>query len=177
MITVAIGQAIFSGFAVPADGQKRLADAIAQLKAFSSYGIVLWFGFGVKRVVRTLCETEQGATCAAICACLSVSYGSFLASQVLKALTDRSMVPGTLTPALSQWGSLLNVCACAVEASQFPKLVKGFSRLVDNSATGCTRRPLHTAASPKVLAGALLELSRITTAPRGVNNLRAVPSR
>jgi hypothetical protein len=41
MITVAIGQAIFSGFAVPPDGQQRLADAIAKLKVFSSYGNVL----------------------------------------------------------------------------------------------------------------------------------------
>lgn len=96
IITVAIGQAIFSGFNVPADGQQRLADAVAKLKGFASYGNILWFGFGIKHVVRTLCETEQGATCAAICACLSVSYDPLFASQVLKALADEAMVPGTL---------------------------------------------------------------------------------
>jgi hypothetical protein len=162
MITVAIGQAIFSTFVVPSEGQKRIADAVGKLKVFSSYGNVLWFGFGIKHVVRTLCETEQGATCAAICACLSVSYDPLLACQVLKALTDEYMTPGTLTPALSQWGSLLRVCAGAVGDSQFPMLVEGFSRLVVGTSSGCTRRPLHAATTAKSLAGALKELSKVS---------------
>jgi hypothetical protein len=65
-------------------------------------GKVLWFGFGINHVVRTLCETEQGATCTGICACLSVSYDSFFASKVLKSLADSSLAPNTLTSALSQ---------------------------------------------------------------------------
>jgi hypothetical protein len=171
MITVAMGQAIFSGFKIPPDGQRRLADAIAKLKAFSSYGNVLWFGFGIKHIVRTLCETEQGATCAAICACLSVSYDSFIASQVLKAITDESTAPGSLTPALSQWGALVNVCAGAVEDSQFPMLVEGFSRLIGDTTQGCIRRPLHTATTAKALAGALKELSKVSD-----GSLRSVSS-
>lgn len=80
MVTVAVGQAIFSRFKVPAEGQKRLSDAISRLHAFSSYGQVLWFGFGIKHVLKTLCETEQGAACAAMCACLSVSYDTAYSS-------------------------------------------------------------------------------------------------
>ena len=102
MITVAMGQALFSGFKVSPVGQKRLSDAVAELKAFSSYSNVLWFGFGIKHVVRTLCETEKGATCAGICACLSISYNSFFASKVLKVLANGSLAPNTLTPSLSQ---------------------------------------------------------------------------
>ncbi|KAE8444043.1 hypothetical protein EG329_000911 [Mollisiaceae sp. DMI_Dod_QoI] len=162
MITVAVGQAIFSRFNVPPDGKRRLAEAVAKLKAFSSYGNVLWFGFGIKHIVRILCETEQGAACAAISACLSVSYDSFLASQVLKALTDECMAPRSLTPALSQWGALIDICSGAVEDSQFPMLVEGFSRLIGDIDQGPNRRPLHTPTTPKALAGALKELSRVS---------------
>lgn len=65
MITCAMGQAMCSQFNVPPEGQKRITDAISKLKAYSSYGQVLWFGFGVKHIVRSLCETKQGATYAA----------------------------------------------------------------------------------------------------------------
>jgi arabinogalactan endo-1,4-beta-galactosidase len=57
-LTVAMGQAIFSGFNLDPEGQKRFSDTISRLKAFSSYGNVMWFGFGVKHIVRTLSETE-----------------------------------------------------------------------------------------------------------------------
>ena len=169
LITVAVAQAIFSGFNVPPDGQQRLANAIAKLKAFASYGDILWFGFGVKHITRILCETEQGATCVAICACLSVSYDLSFASQVLKAITDKSKTPGALTPALSQWGALMNVCAGAVTDSQFPRLVEGFSRLIGGISQGCTRQPLHMSTTATALAGALLELSRVSN-----GNLRSV---
>lgn len=132
MITVAVGQAIFSTFVVPSAGQKRVTDAVAKLKVFSSYGNVLWFGFGIKHVVRTLCETEQGATCAAICACLSVSYDLSLASQVLKALTDEYMTPGTLTPALSQVRQKLLLFRLHYE-TQSPREVLGNCSIAESS--------------------------------------------
>ena len=86
MITCAMGQALCSRFNVPAEGRKRVADAISKLKAYSSYGQVLWFGFGVKHVVRSLGETEQGVACEALCACLSVSYSTEVGAQILSAL-------------------------------------------------------------------------------------------
>jgi hypothetical protein len=92
MATVAIGQTIFSRFRLRPDGKKRFLDSIAKLKAFSSYGNVLWFGFGVKHIVRLLSETEQGATCAAVCSCLSVSYDPLFGSKVIKALADRPRI-------------------------------------------------------------------------------------
>lgn len=87
----------------------------------------MWFGFGIKHIARTLCETEQGAACAGICACLSLSYDSLFASKVLKALADASLVLDTLTPALSQWEALMNVCAGVVTDSTFSNTVEGFS--------------------------------------------------
>ena len=101
MITVAMGQAIFSNFKLRPDGQQRFSHTIAKPKAFSSYGKAMWFSFGVKHTVKILAETEQGTACAAMCACLSVSYDSLSSSKVLKALTDQQAAPDTLTPSLS----------------------------------------------------------------------------
>lgn len=162
MITVAVGQAIFSPFKVPPEGQKRLSDAISKLHAFSSYGQVLWFGFRIKHVLKSLCETEQGTACAAICACLSVSYDTSYSSQVLRELSAQSLTPAILTPALSQWAALMNVCAGAVIDSLFPTLVEGFSSLVGFPCRGREIRPLQEPTSAKALAGALLELAKVS---------------
>lgn len=162
MVTVAVGQAIFSAYNIPPEGQKRLSDAVSKLQAFSSYGKVLWFGFGIKHVVRSLCETEQGAACAAMCACLSVSYDTFYASKVLKELADACLTPTTLTPALSQWAALINVCAGAVTDSKFPVLVEGFSSLVGFPSNDRKIRPFQEPTTAKALAGALLELSKVS---------------
>jgi hypothetical protein len=161
MITVAMGQAIFSSFNVPPSGQKRLSDAASKLKAFSSYGNVLWFGFGVKHVVRTLCETEQGAACAGICACLSVSYDTFFSSNVPKAMADNCMAPKALTPALSQWGSLMRVCQGSVLNSNFPNTAEGFSRLLVHPQQRGSVPSLHEPTTAQALAGALLELAKV----------------
>ncbi|KAH8745734.1 hypothetical protein BGZ57DRAFT_918328 [Hyaloscypha finlandica] len=161
MITVAMGQAIFSHFKLRPDGQQRFSDAIAKLKAFSSYGKALWFGFGVKHIVRILSETEQGTACAAMCACLSVSYDSLFSSRVLKALTDQQAAPDALTPSLSQWNALLNVCAGAVSNSKFSKQVEGMTRLLAFSATS-QNIFLNEPTSPDLLAQALLELGQVS---------------
>jgi hypothetical protein len=68
MVTIAMGQALFARFNIKPDAQRRFSEAISKLKAVSSYGDILWFGFGVKHVIRTLAETEQGIACAGICA-------------------------------------------------------------------------------------------------------------
>lgn len=161
-ITAAMGQAIFSSFNLDPEGQKRFSDAISRLKAFSSYGEIMWFGFGVKHIVRSLSETEQGATCAAICACLSVSYDKFFCSTVLKALADQQRAPNTLMPSISQWVALTNICSGAVLGSRFPQLVEGYSRLMQ-LYVGDTKYILRGATSANALASALLELAKVSS--------------
>ncbi|OBT48782.1 hypothetical protein VE00_00700 [Pseudogymnoascus sp. WSF 3629] len=161
-ITAAMGQAIFAGFNLDPDGQIRFSDTISRLKAFSSYGNVMWFGFGVKHIIRTLSETEQGATCAAICACLSVSYDKFFCSKVLKALADQQKAPNSLMPSLSQWAALANICSGAVSSSRFPQLVEVYSRLTQ-SYDGDSRYALQETTSPDELARAILELGKVSS--------------
>src|SRR5437868_2659858 len=65
LLTVAVGNAICSAFSFPPAGQQELFSSLNHLKGTSSVSNVLYFGFGVKHIVRTLSETEQGATCVA----------------------------------------------------------------------------------------------------------------
>ncbi|CZT13386.1 uncharacterized protein RCO7_09795 [Rhynchosporium graminicola] len=158
MVTIVMGQALFSKSNFKSDGHRRFTEAISKLKAVSSYDNLLWFGFGVKHVIRTLAETEQGIACAGICARLSVSYDSFNGSKVLKAMADIQKAPKTMTPPLSQWSSLLGTCAGGVN---FPHLVNGISRFLSPSqeARECF---LSSPTTPEALAGVLVELARVS---------------
>ena len=160
MITCAMGQAMCSKFNVPPEGQKQVTDAISKLKAYSSYGQVLWFGFGVKHVVRSLCETKQGATCAALCACLRVSYSTEMSARVLSELCDQLVPSDGLSPALPQWAALIDVCSGALSPSKFPVMVDGFCRLAFTD-----RRPhsqYHKATTVDALAHAIAELTKVS---------------
>ena len=160
MITCAMSQAMCSQFNVPPEGQKRVTDAISKLKAYSSYGQILWFGFGVKHIVRSLCETKQGATCAALCACLRVSYSTEMSARVLSVLCDKMLPSDGLSPALPQWAALIDVCSGALSPSKFPVMVDGFCRLAFTD-----RQPhsqYHKATTADALASALAELSNVS---------------
>ncbi|RJE17629.1 hypothetical protein PHISCL_10035 [Aspergillus sclerotialis] len=128
-LTVAMGQGICSKFCIPADAQQRVSQSVKKLKAVSSYGNLLWFGFGVKHIVRVLVESEQGIGCVGLCGCLSVSFDQACAAQVLRQLAQGWGIPGVLMPSINQWCSLINVCSGSLLGSDFPKMVEGFSRL------------------------------------------------
>lgn len=161
-LTIAIGQALFAQSRLPTDVQRRLDLSVSKLKAYSSAANALWFGIGFKHLIRTLMETEQGATLVAVSSGLMVSYSCEFSAAVLKALCDKCLLPEKLTPALSQWGSLVKLCTPAVIASQFPILVEGFSRLLMSNAD---KRALGevVATSPSELAAAILELAQLST--------------
>ena len=160
-LSVAVGQALFTQFNVPADAQMRLQRSASHLKAFSSASDLLWFGVGYKHLMRTLLETEQGSNLVAVSSCLMVSYDNKYSAAVLKSLCHKSSMPENLTPSIPQWGAVINLCAPAVNASQFPVLVEGLSRLLISRYT--TRRPDEVlATSPEELAIALLELALLT---------------
>lgn len=161
-LTIAVGQALFSQFNVPADAQRRLELSVSKLKAFSSAANALWFGIGFKHLIRTMLETEQGAAFVAVSSCLMVSYDQNFSATVLKTLCDKSSLPETLSPSLPQWSTFINMCTPAVTSSHFPILVEGFSRLL---VSNTTRKELHrlAATSPGELASALLEIAQLST--------------
>ena len=161
-LTIAIGQALFVKSRLPADAQRRLELSVSKLKSYSSAANALWFGIGFKHLIRSLMETEQGAALVAVSSGLMVSYSCEFSAAVLKALCDKSLLPEKLTPALSQWGSLVKLCTPAVIASQFPILVEGFSRLLMSNADKRAPREV-VATSPSELGAAILELAQLST--------------
>lgn len=161
-LTIAIGQALFMKSRLPTDAQRRLDLSVSKLKAYSSAANALWFGIGFKHLIRSLMETEQGAALVAVSSGLVVSYSCEFSAAVLKALCDKSLLPEKLTPALSQWGSLVKLCTPAVIASQFPILVEGFSRLLMSDAEKRAPREV-VATSPSELGAAILELVQLST--------------
>jgi hypothetical protein len=100
--TILAGSALCSAFDFPPQGQRELINSLSLLKGCSSYSKLLWFGFGVKHIVKTLSETEQGATSVAICAALAIVYGSFHAGQVLREFCILSGAPENLRPGVHQ---------------------------------------------------------------------------
>ncbi|RDW93389.1 uncharacterized protein DSM5745_00711 [Aspergillus mulundensis] len=132
-LTLTVGQAIFSRFVLPPCTQQKIEETLATLKPFSSYGQVLWFGFGVKHVARLLVESEQGMICLALCGSLSVSYEKFYCAQVLRSMTQLQNASGDLSPSISQWSQLINICSGTLLSSDFPNIVEGFSRLWYNA--------------------------------------------
>jgi hypothetical protein len=120
MITVVMGQVISSGFQLKPDAQKRLFESLSNLKSFASYGKVIWFGFGIKHVVKDLSETEQGAACVGLCACLSVSYDTYFAAEVLRELCKIRRSPSDFHQRIA----LVNVCAGSIASSPFPNIVE-----------------------------------------------------
>ena len=170
MITFAMGQAICSRFRVPTEGQKNVADAVLKLKAYPSLGNVLWFGFGIKHIVRLLCEKEQGTTCAALCACLSASYSTEYGANVLSELCKDMGSDDNLNPSLSQWYNLLDVCAGALASSSFPEMVNMFCRLGNVKVQEKGR--FVKATSPEALATAIKILSDVSQGRTSTVKLR-----
>lgn len=176
MITFAMGQTLFTRFTVPPDGQKRITDAISQLKAYSSLSDVFWFGFGLKHVIRTLCETEQGVICTGVCACLCVSYDSDFRARVLQSMCGKVLKHDGLSPSLPQWAKLVNVCAGSLAHSTFPDRVEGFCRLGHAQYTAKFKRDgVFQPTTPEALADALLSLSEVCDSTKASTTIMGGP--
>jgi ankyrin repeat protein len=155
---IVVSRIICSGFVIEPAAQERILDALSSLKSFSSYGNLIWFGFGIKPVIKDLAESEPGLACVALCACMSVSYKPFYAAQVLRELCQIRETPPDVIPSVHQWNALVNICAGSILSSKFPTLVEGLIRL----ATPRGDISLHQPTSAKALAKALGALADVS---------------
>ncbi|CAO1604419.1 hypothetical protein XANCAGTX0491_007976 [Xanthoria calcicola] len=96
--TVFVGQAMCSKVPLGAHGEKMLKEAMASLKASSSFGDVIWFGVGVRHILRILVETAQGASLVALCAALTESHSLLTSAVVLYEMCKQSGSPKELMP-------------------------------------------------------------------------------
>ena len=154
--TLQVGKAICFNLSLEPKGQEMISDAILKLKKYSSYGDIIWFGFGVKHIVTDLAETEEGLTFVALCATLTSTYDSLYAARVLRELCILCKAPQSFTPALRQWKALIELCAGILTASHFELVLGGFRRLIS---------PSHITTfntEPSALANAILTIGEVS---------------
>ena len=156
--TLAISLIICSRFVIKPNAQKRIHDALSSLRSFSSSGKLLWFGFGIKPILKDLAESEHGMACIALCACMSVSYDSFYVATVLRELCAICEAPPDYIPSIHQWKTLVQICAGSISSSKFPNLLEGLLRLVRPGA----EISLHQPTSAKALARAIKALADVS---------------
>ena len=161
LLTLQMGRAICSNFVLEPKAQEQISEAIRCLRRYGSYGDVIWFGFGIKEIVRDLADTEEGLALVALCAALSTAYDSYFISRVLRELCILSKAPGNLTPALHQWRALAEVCAGILMSSHFAKLANGLHCLMMGmikQSIGKCNEP----TTPVALAEAIQVVARIS---------------
>jgi len=157
IITVGVGRALGSRFSFPPGGQRELASSLDKMKGVSSWSDALWFGFGIKHVVRALAETEQGAMSVALCAALAHSDRELW--DVACILREMCLVVEGLTeliPSIHQWQAFASVCEGSLRRSHFPDVYYHFFRLLvppDDKSTTSTA---------EVMAKAILALGALS---------------
>ena len=159
--TLLSGQAICCNFALEPRAQELVSEAIHKAKKYPSYGDLMWFGFGIKDIVTDLADTEEGLTLVALCATLSTTYNSTFAAQVIRELCVLCKAPQSLTPALRQWKTLVELCGGILASSHFVTLANGFRRLICGHL-GLPFDIRHHPTTSIALAEAIMTLARIS---------------
>lgn len=129
--TLVVAQNIMRQFHMPVIGQQRVQDAIKQLRSTSSFGDVIWFGFGVKHLVRSLSQSDDGMACLALFGSLTEVFSPEVSALVAYELS-KLLYPGEKLPAVSQWQRMLAVCSGILATSNFPLIAEHFLGLAGN---------------------------------------------
>lgn len=166
--TVFIAQKMGSQFQLRTVGRRRISEALSKLRSFRSLGAALWFGMGVKHLVKELGQTEEGQLCLTLCAAMTECYDTVVASEIILEMVKMTRAPSELLPAIFQWKSLLDTCAGTFSSSEFPQIAERYMALHEiqrrisyepvqgriSEQRGCS--------SPKSLAEALSAISQVT---------------
>jgi len=118
--TLVVAQAVSSHFKLSLLGQRRVHEAVQGLKCFSSISNAVWFGIGVKHIIRTLAETKEGTMCLTLCASLSEVFGTEVSAIILAELASVLGLPEGSGPSLPQWEHLVVACGGTLAATRFP---------------------------------------------------------
>jgi len=161
--TVIVGQNVCKLFRLAAVGRKNLAEALMELKSFTSWGDTIWFGIGARHLVRDLAVTEQGKLCAGICAALSSCYTETISAEILAELVGISNAPVELTPSILEWSNLVHACNGLLHASTFPVHAERLMSLFPNNRPfSTTERSGPECSTPSSIAQALLAIGDVS---------------
>ncbi|KAL9116322.1 MAG: hypothetical protein Q9187_007153 [Circinaria calcarea] len=162
--TIAVGQLMLSKFRLSVLGEHRLTTALSKLPSFSGYGNTLWFGFGIKNIVRTLAMTAEGRNCVMLCASLAEVHSPQMSARILSAMVDLHKGPGSkgLTPSLEQWLSLVKMCSGVLSASPFAVTAEHMMGLAGDVKVAVGAKHKRVAGDPVDVAVALDAIARIS---------------
>ncbi|CAI6339208.1 unnamed protein product [Periconia digitata] len=159
-LTVAFGQALCLRLPIGSHGEKVLAESMSKLTAKSIGADLIWFGIGVRHILREMVQTSQGCSLVALCAALTESHSTAVSALVLYEIAKQCGGPPELAPSLEQWEALIRVTASVfnqttfgLRISQIAKFSESQSRTIPNLAPN---------PHPTDLAKLLLEIGRIT---------------
>lgn len=147
--TLVVAQKVMHQFHMPVIGQQRVQDAIKQLRSTSSFGDVIWFGFGVKHLVRSLSQSDDGMACLALFGSLTEVFSPEVSALVAYELS-KLLYPGEKLPAVSQWQRMLAVCSGILATSNFPLIAEHFLGLAGNRRAALSKGRLINKA-PRVM--------------------------
>src|SRR4051794_10363756 len=119
LVTVQTVTAIGSLFKFPPVGQNLLTESLSKISSVYAWGRVLSFGIGTKHIVRSLSDSEEGATCVAILAALTTAYSTNASACVMRELSLLYGPPFQPRPSLAQWTNLVQICAGSLGMSNF----------------------------------------------------------
>ncbi|KAM0426049.1 hypothetical protein ACHAPT_008680 [Fusarium lateritium] len=128
-LTIYAARAIFSNVRLGKLGEIRLQQAMKKMDAFPSVSKVLWFGFGVKHIIRSMQDSAEGLACLGLCACLTEEYSTVVAAKVIRELFLLYNPPAEVTPALRQWTSLVETSEGLLAPTEFGLVLHGLARL------------------------------------------------
>ncbi|KAF1951012.1 hypothetical protein CC80DRAFT_496304 [Byssothecium circinans] len=127
--SLVVGQAVAQCFPLARRGRENVYTAVTALRCQNGIANTLWFGFGVKALVRTLILTSEGTSLLAICACLGECFHEDLAPDIMFHIVKAHGAPGELTPSVAQWAAIIKACSGSLATSKFPLLAEGLMRL------------------------------------------------
>jgi hypothetical protein len=160
-LTLFAAQLVFSEFNLSEFGERRVQGAVDYLQCFPSYSSILWFGFGVRSIVRKLAESTAGLACIGIIACLSEGYSTVDAARISRALfadVTENRAPGHLTPPLNQWTRLVEACEGVLSTTNFGVTVHEIIRLNGQS----NPLEIRCKSEPSAIAKALKAVAKVS---------------
>lgn len=95
-LTVAFGQAMCLKLPIGPHGEKVLAESMGTLTAKSFAGDLIWFGIGVRHILRELVQTSQGCSLVALCAALTEAHSIPVSALVLYEIAKECGGPQSL---------------------------------------------------------------------------------
>ena len=165
-LTIAVGRAICSYIPLGAYGEKVLVEAMSKLKAFSTIGDVIWFGVGVRHILRELVQTSQGAACVAFCAALTEGHTISTSALIMYELAKVLGSPQELSPSFAQWIALVKVCASVFASTNFGIRVQQYLKLAgytEGDPCSANISPPNGVGHPRELACAILAIGKVVT--------------